>query len=60
MIQLLLGLSAPPAPFDASDALAIAVCHLHKMNLRGIGGPAPQAVKPAGRGATWRAFRLPR
>ena len=36
MIQLLLVLSAPPSPFDASDALAIAVCHLHKMNLRGV------------------------
>src|SRR6185437_8573700 len=34
MIQLLLGLSEPPAPFDAADALAIAVCHLHKTNAR--------------------------
>lgn len=57
MVQLLLGLSAPPTPFDASDALAIAVCHLHKMNLGGAGGSS----KPAGVGPTsWRAFRLPR
>ena len=58
MIQLLLGLSEPPTPYDASDALAIAVCHLHKMNLRGI----PAVTRPrSGRGATsWRAFRLPR
>ena len=35
MIQLLLGLAEPPTPFDASDALAIAICHLHRMNLRG-------------------------
>ena len=29
MVQLLLGLAEPPAPFDAADALAIAVCHAH-------------------------------
>ena len=58
MIQLLLGLSAPPAPFDASDALAIAVCHLHRMNLRGAGGaPTPRAAKTAGRATSWRSFR---
>ncbi len=27
MVQRLLGLKAPPTPFDASDALAIALCH---------------------------------
>jgi crossover junction endodeoxyribonuclease RuvC len=58
MVQLLLGLSAPPTPHDASDALAIAVCHLHKMNLRGIAG---EAARPRRAGAnSWRAFRLPR
>ena len=29
MIRLLLGLDRPPKPFDASDALAVAICHLH-------------------------------
>jgi crossover junction endodeoxyribonuclease RuvC len=29
MITLLLGLDRPPTPFDASDALAVAICHLH-------------------------------
>ena len=58
MVQLLLGLSAPPAPHDASDALAIAVCHLHKMNLGGIAGAAPRTR--SSRGTGWRAFRLPR
>src|SRR6202167_1000692 len=29
MVTLLLELSAPPEPMDASDALAIAICHLH-------------------------------
>ena len=58
MVQLLLGLSAPPTPHDASDALAIAVCHLHKMNLGGIAGTAPRTR--SSRGTSWRAFRLPR
>ena len=59
MVQLLLGLSEPPAPFDASDALAIAVCHLHRLNLRGVAS-APAAPKASGRATSWRAFRLPR
>jgi crossover junction endodeoxyribonuclease RuvC len=60
MVQLLLGLSEPPGPFDASDALAIAVCHLHRMNLRGVAGPLADAPKVTGRATSWRAFRLPR
>ena len=60
MVQLLLGLTAPPSPFDASDALAIAVCHLHRMNLRGATSPVAGAPKVAGRASTWRAYRLPR
>ena len=29
MVKLLLGLDTPPSPYDASDALAVAICHLH-------------------------------
>jgi len=29
MVTRLLNLAAPPEPMDASDALAIAICHLH-------------------------------
>lgn len=29
MVTRLLGLSEPPEPTDASDALAIAICHIH-------------------------------
>jgi crossover junction endodeoxyribonuclease RuvC len=29
MVMRLLGLSEPPQPTDASDALAIAICHIH-------------------------------
>ncbi|HET9469355.1 MAG TPA: crossover junction endodeoxyribonuclease RuvC [Vicinamibacterales bacterium] len=60
MIQLLLGLSEPPSPFDASDALAIAVCHLHRMNLQGVAGAVPDAPRAASRATSWRAFRPPR
>jgi crossover junction endodeoxyribonuclease RuvC len=31
MVRLLLNLSEIPAPDDASDALAIAICHAHRM-----------------------------
>ena len=32
-VRLLLGLAKPPAPYDASDALAIAICHLRQSRL---------------------------
>jgi crossover junction endodeoxyribonuclease RuvC len=60
MVQLLLALAEPPTPFDASDALAIAVCHLHRMNLHGVTASLPDVPKAASRATSWRAFRLPR
>ena len=33
MVRVLLALAAPPAPLDASDALAVAICHLHHAGL---------------------------
>lgn len=32
MIRVLLGLKEAPEPEDASDALAIAICHCHRLN----------------------------
>jgi crossover junction endodeoxyribonuclease RuvC len=58
MVQLLLGLSEPPAPYDASDALAIAVCHLHKSTAKGAS--AAVLGRPVVRASSWRTFRLPR
>jgi len=29
MVRLQLGLASPPTPFDAADALAVALCHLN-------------------------------
>ena len=38
MVRVLLKLKEPPAPFDASDALAAAICHIHH-----TGAPAARA-----------------
>ena len=38
MVKLLLGLSAPPTPHDAADALAVAICHAHSARLVGLVG----------------------
>jgi crossover junction endodeoxyribonuclease RuvC len=35
MVQKLLSLSEPPCPFDTSDALALAICHIHTAATRG-------------------------
>ena len=32
MVQMLLGLPEIPTPDDAADALAVAICHAHRMN----------------------------
>jgi len=61
MIQLLLKLDTPPTPYDASDALAIAICHVHRMNVPGRrNADLPRRPGPASRVTSWRAFRLPR
>jgi len=57
MVQILLGLSAPPKPADAADAAALALCHLaHDPNLRprsmsgATSGPGAQSeIKGVGR-----------
>ena len=52
MVALLLGMDAPPSPLDASDALAVAVCHAHSIGPTGDrdGGRA----RPA---RSWRQYR---
>jgi crossover junction endodeoxyribonuclease RuvC len=52
MVKLLLGLDAPPSPFDAADALAVAICHLHS---RPHAVPPLRAPQPAPR--SWRQYR---
>jgi crossover junction endodeoxyribonuclease RuvC len=36
MVRLQLGLSQPPQPTDASDALAVAICHVREMKLKSM------------------------
>lgn len=47
MVQLVLGLSAPPTPDDAADALAIAVCIAHR-----VGQPGRESSSVLDRGAS--------
>ncbi len=55
MVQLLLGLDSPPAPHDAADALAIAICHVHAgRSSISTDGRAPRHLR------SWRHARLPR
>jgi crossover junction endodeoxyribonuclease RuvC len=48
MVKMLLGLDAIPKPYDATDALAVAICHLHN------GGPLS---KQTARASSWRHYR---
>ncbi|MCX6545670.1 MAG: crossover junction endodeoxyribonuclease RuvC [Acidobacteria bacterium] len=56
MVRLMLGLTDVPAPHDAADALAVAICHVHAS-----GGPVAAIVTGAKRGArgakSWREYR---
>jgi crossover junction endodeoxyribonuclease RuvC len=69
MIKLLLGLAQPPTPYDASDALAVAICHVHSAQLAGMGDrgsgiqnltPDPGSLIPSKRQLkSWRQYRPP-
>ncbi len=50
MVKLLLGLDAIPKPHDATDALAVAICHLHN----GVGAVAQKSVSSP---RSWRNYR---
>jgi len=67
MVKLLLGLDKVPSPHDAADALAVAICHVHRGRHR-VSFPTeaktPQRV--AGKGTkkrpgvtSWRQYRPP-
>ena len=55
MIKLLLGLDAVPAPHDAADALAVAICHVNSSHGAIAEMAAPLAV-PAGRRVARRSL----
>lgn len=55
MVKLLLGLDAPPAPHDASDAVAIAICHVHSS--QGAAAQAERLQPPPAAARSWRHYR---
>jgi crossover junction endodeoxyribonuclease RuvC len=56
MVRLLLGLDAVPQPHDASDALAVAICHVHRSSgpVRAAEAEAPKSRRVA---RSWREYR---
>lgn len=58
MIRLLLGLERAPSPYDAADALAVAICHGHA-GTNAIAGAARAAAAPGAPAAprSWRQYR---
>ena len=56
MIRLLLGLDRPPSPFDATDALAVAICHLHTAPRVNPPRRSPPTAREGGP-RTWRDYR---
>jgi hypothetical protein len=58
MIKLLLGLPKAPAPHDAADALAVAICHLHSKSAWGGSDKVRPMASPT-RSRTWRQYRPP-
>jgi len=59
MIKLLLGLSKAPAPHDAADALAVAICHVHSRPAARVRVTPDPARSAGGRGRSWRQYRPP-
>jgi crossover junction endodeoxyribonuclease RuvC len=56
MVKLVLGLRELPAPHDAADALAVAICHAHSQ----LPGRAPAGAGPVPRtkpATSWRHYR---
>jgi crossover junction endodeoxyribonuclease RuvC len=54
MVRLLLHLDEPPSPHDASDALAVAICHVHAASSAIACAGAPDRVP-----RSWRHWRPP-
>ena len=61
MVRLLLGLDVVPAPHDAADAIAVAICHIHSCTASIAEATAAARPRRVARGArpltSWRDFR---
>jgi crossover junction endodeoxyribonuclease RuvC len=64
MIRLLLGLAEAPQPLDVSDALAVAICHLHHCGQRALVDAAtaevaaPARRRGTGSATNWRKYKV--
>jgi len=56
MVKLLLGLDAVPAPHDAADAIAVAICHIHS-STGAVALAASARAARAGALTSWRSYR---
>ena len=56
MVALLLGLAVLPEPFDASDALAVAICHVHTSGFAN-GAAVPEAAAARRAPRSWRHYK---
>lgn len=56
MVTLLLGLDRAPRPHDAADALAVAICHVHRGQRRS-GARMTAGGRRGGAPWTWRDYR---
>ena len=54
MVKLILGLAVLPTPFDASDALAVAICHCNSQAPPGVKPPKAPAPRAA---TSWRHYK---
>ena len=64
MVKLLLGMPQVPAPHDAADALAVALCHLHTVPSIRATSMAADLERDSARRTTrmprsWRDYRPP-
>jgi crossover junction endodeoxyribonuclease RuvC len=57
MVKLLLGLDAAPSPHDVADALAAAICHVHKARVLAPPGGAGRHGRAAATPRSWRDYR---
>jgi crossover junction endodeoxyribonuclease RuvC len=54
MVKLLLGLRKLPSPYDAADALAVALCHSHSL---AYGARVPVPADRSKAATSWRHYR---
>jgi crossover junction endodeoxyribonuclease RuvC len=54
MVRLILGLDVAPTPYDASDALAVALCHSHSLGPGGVAAPRKSTSRAE---TSWRHYR---